>query len=425
MTTKQASRTEPDYVLVMIIASLLAAGLLMVYSASFAMAAADGLPSGYYFWRQCGWAAVGLVGLAVMYLVDYHFWQRLAIPVLAATLLVLLAVLLFGDDLFGARRTLFNGHVQPSEMAKLTVIIYVAAWLASKGNKLQKASYGLIPFACLIGIVAALIGLEPDLSTSVLVVLVGLVMFFLGGADVRQLVISLAGTVGTFTLFIVISGYGHSRIREWMEAVRDPLIRDGTWTLTSGGATGKGLGDGIARWLRGAVLPHTDGIFSVLGEEAGLIGSLIVVALFAAFAYRGFRVAGRAPSQYAMLVAAGITIWLIAQALIHISVAVALVPVTGMTLPFMSYGGSSLVTCLAAAGLLLNISRQSGGEKRKEVIRREALDFRRGNRGSRLSPSDRRGDSAGHHAGRTRASGKGRPKSRTRHLSTDYRRRST
>ena len=407
----------------MIIASLLAMGLLMVYSASFALAAADGLPPGYYFWRQCGWATVGLVGLAFMYRVDYEFWRRLAIPILAVTLLVLLAVLLFGDDLFGARRTLFNGHVQPSEMAKLTVIIYVAAWLASKGTKLQKASYGLIPFACLIGIVAALIGLEPDLSTSVLVVLVGLVMFFLGGADVRQLVISLAGTVSTFTVFIVVSGYGHSRIREWMEAVRDPLVRDATWTLTSGGATGKGLGDGIARWLRGAILPHTDGIFSVLGEESGLVGSLIVIALFAALAYRGFRIADRAPNKYAMLVAAGITVWLIAQALIHISVAVALVPVTGMTLPFVSYGGSSLVTCLASAGLLLNISRQSGNEARKEVIRREALDFRRRNRGTRLSPSGRRGGSPGQRAGSSRAGGKGRSKQRTRRVSTDYRRR--
>jgi len=423
VTTKRLPRNEPDYVLVMIIASLLAVGLLMVYSASFALAAADGLPSGYYFWRQCAWAAVGLAGLAVMYRVDYLFWQRLAIPVLAVTLLVLLAVLLFGDDLFGARRTLFNGHVQPSEMAKLTIIIYVAAWLASKGTKLQKASYGLIPFACLIGIVAALIGLEPDLSTSVLVVVVGLVMFFLGGADVKQLVISLAGTVSTFTLFVAVSGYGQNRILEWMEALRDPLVRDATWTLTSGGPTGKGLGDGIARWLRGAILPHTDGIFSVLGEEAGLIGTLIVIALFAALAYRGFRVANRAPNQYAMLVAAGITIWLISQALMHIAVAVALVPVTGMTLPFMSYGGSSLVTCLAGAGLLLNISRQAGNDESKEVIRREAVDFRRGNRGTRLSASGRRGGSAGKRASSSQPSPAGRSKQRTRRVSTDFRRR--
>jgi len=423
VTTKRPPRSEPDYVLIMIIASLLAAGLLMVYSASFALAASDGLPSGYYFWRQCGWAAVGLVGLVFMYRVDYQLWRRLAIPVLAVTLLVLLAVLLFGDDLFGARRTLFNGHVQPSEAAKLTVIIYVAAWLASKGSKLQKASYGLIPFACLIGIVAALIGLEPDLSTSVLVVLVGLVMFFLGGADVKQLAISLVGTTCTFTLFVLVSGYGHSRIREWMEAVRDPLARYATWTLTSGGPTGKGLGDGIARWLRGAILPHTDGIFSVLGEEAGLIGSLIVVALFAALAYRGFRIANRAPDQYAMLLSAGITIWLISQALIHIAVAAALVPVTGMTLPFMSYGGSSLVTCLAGAGLLLNISRQPGNEKRREVIRRETLDFRRGNGGTRLPPPGRRKGSAGKRANSSRPSAKGHSKRRTRRVSADYRRR--
>jgi cell division protein FtsW len=418
VTTKRTSipRGDPDYVLIMIIATLLALGLLMVYSASYALAVDGGLPPAHYFWRQSAWAALGIVGLLIMYRMDTSFWQRWAIPIMALTLLVLLAVLLIGDQRFGAKRTLLHGHVQPSEAAKLTLILYVATWLASKGSKLQKASYGLIPFACLIGLAAGLVALEPDLSTALLIVVVGLVMFFLAGADLKQLAISLGASSASFALLILGSGYGKARVREFARVVRDPLMRGSTETFTRGGPIGLGLGAGSGRWGGGALLPHTDGVFAVLGEESGIIGSLIVVALFAAFAYRGFRIAGSAPDKYTMLVAAGITVWLVAQALVHIAVTVALSPVTGMTLPFISYGGSSLVVCLAGVGLLLNVSRGTGGARREEAMRSEALDFRRRDRRARLSTPGRRGSARGRRGGSARSgrgSRTGRPSNRS------------
>jgi len=413
MTSKRITKGEPDYVLIMVTATLLALGLLMVYSASYVIAVREGEGPAYYFWRQLLWAALGIVGLLFMSWIDYRFWRRWAIPIMAITLLALLAVLIWGGKILGSRRTLLHGHVQPTELAKLALIIYVATWLASKGKKLQEVNYGLIPFACLLGMVAGLIALEPDLSTAFLMVVIGLVMFFLAGADVKQLAISLGGTAVSFTVLILLSGYGKERVQEFWQALHDPLRRQSALALINGGLLGVGFGKGEGKWPGGVILPHTDSIFAILGEETGLIGGLIVVALFAALAYRGFRIASQAPDKYGALLATGITVWFVSQALIHIAVATALAPVTGMTLPFISYGGSSLVSCLAGVGLLLSISRGGNG-RREEVTLREAFDFRRRDGRTRVSAPGRRRSAArrsskgsgSRHPSRSRTSGR-------------------
>ena len=401
MTHKRNTNGEPDYVLIMVVATLIVLGLLIVYSASYVTAINEGAPPPYFFLRQGGWTAIGLVGLFFMYRMDHRYWRRWAVLIMAVTLLALLAVLIFGDLRYGARRTLLNGHVQPSEIAKIALIIYGATWLASKGKRLQEVNYGLVPFACLLGMVAGLIALEPDRSTAFLVVVIGLSMFFLAGADWKQLAISLGGTAASFAALIFLSDYGKRRVEAFSQALQDPLMveehqmRQSILALIRGGLLGPGLGsDTIGKQLGGVVLPHSDGIFAVLGEETGLIGGLIIVALFALLAYRGFRIASQAPDTYGTLLATGVTVWLIAQALIHIAVVVALVPVTGMTLPFISYGGSSLVSCLAGVGLLLNISRGGNGIRQEEVTFRETVDVRRRDRGTRVSAPDRRRSAA-------------------------------
>ncbi|MDH7485471.1 MAG: putative peptidoglycan glycosyltransferase FtsW [Anaerolineae bacterium] len=401
MAYRDQARGEPDYVLIMVVATLIVLGLLILYSASYVLAISEGEKPAYFFLRQAAWTAIGLGALYFMYRMDLRFWRRWAIPIMGFTLLALLAVLIVGDERLGARRTLLNGHIQPSEMAKLALVIYVATWLASKGERLQEVNYGLVPFACLLGLVAGLIALEPDRSTAFLVVVIGLTMFFMAGADWKQLAIGLAGTAASFAALLFLSDYGKRRIEIFSQALQDPLavdahqVREAILALIRGGMLGSGLGsDTLGKQPGHVVLPHSDGIFAILGEETGLIGGLIIVALYALLAYRGFRIACQATDTYGMLLATGITVWLIAQALIHIAVVIALIPVTGMTLPFISYGGSSLVSCLAGVGLLLNISRGGDGLRAEEVTLREALDVRRRDRGTRVSAADRRRSAA-------------------------------
>jgi len=406
MASKRNSTGEPDYVLIMIVATLVALGLLMVYSASYAWGLEEVGDPDYFFWRQLVLAAIGIGGAVVMYRIDYRTWRRWAIPIMAVALLSLLAVLIFGEERFHARRAFRNGSIQPSEGAKLALVIYAATWLASKGQKLRQINYGLIPYACLLGMVCGLVALEPDLSTTFLLAVIGLGMFFIAGADLKQMAIGLAGGGITLGLLVLSSPHGRSRIHSFLNALRHPsLVGNPSLTrgeyqteqalraLTRGGWWGVGFGNGQGKLPGRVILPYTDGIFAILGEEAGLIGGLLVISLFAALAYRGFRIAAQAPDQYGMLLATGITIWLVSQALIHIAVIVKLFPVTGMTLPFISQGGSSLVSCLAAVGLLLNISRGGSGGGKKETIR-EPFDLRRRNRGTRLPASRRRGSAA-------------------------------
>ena len=393
---------SPDYVLVLAVAGLVIVGLMMVYSATFDWS--------YQVYQNCFrvasrqflWVGLGVVALMVFAAVPYDRWRQLAVPVMGGALLLLVLVPFVGDDRFGARRSFFNGSIQPGELAKLAIAIYVAAWLASKGEQIRDVTYGLIPFAVLIGVVAGLIVMQPDVSTAMLIVLTALTMFFFAGADIFQL--AVGGIVSGITFFVLINQLPHARRRvdEYMLTWHDPTlvghhIRQALIALGSGGLFGVGLGQGQQK-LGYLPAPHTDSIFAVIGEELGFVGCLITMGLFLLLAYRGFKIALEAPDAFAALLACGITCWLTFQALVNIAVMTGLIPFTGVALPFVSSGGSAMVVSLAGIGLLLSISRgrpigrqgKRGKQIRKGSRQRASLDRRWGNRGTRLSRSGRR-----------------------------------
>jgi cell division protein FtsW len=370
----QGAGQRPDYVLLVIVVALVLIGLIMVYSATFAIGYTYmGQPT-YYLVRQVVWVAMGLDIMALMMRVEYHKWQKFSVVFMLVTVLMLLYVLLAGPSVFGARRRILGDSIQPSEVCKLAMVLYVAHWLSSKGEKLRQVTYGLVPFAILIGIIAGLIVLEPDFGTTILIVATAATMFFIAGADVIQLIVS--AVVGGSTLLLVIANYEYA----WDRIVafsQDPfamlqkpfgaVLAQDTYqvmhtlvTLGSGGVTGVGLGSGQQKGMLPAA--ESDAIFAVLGEELGLLGCLVVLGLFAALAYRGFKIALRAEDSFGFILASGITIWLTFQAMINIAVITDTLPFTGLPLPFISLGGSSLVISMMGVGILLGISR---GTKRQ------------------------------------------------------------
>ena len=352
-----------DYVLVLTVAALLLIGLMMVYSTTFDWSYADTENPFSFFLRQVMWVALGLLIMAVLSRIDYMWWRRLAVPVMGVALALLALVLAFGSVSFGAQRTFLNGSIQPSEPAKLAVIIYIAAWLASKGQKVRQITYGLIPFAVLIGLVAGLIVLQPDFGTAVLIVLTAGAMFFIAGADLLQVGLGCLVSGGTLYLLIINSPHAAERLNNFMQTWSDSgsisyHVHQALVALGSGGLFGRGLG---ASYQKFGYLPapHTDSIFAVLGEELGLAGCLVVVALFALLAQRGFKIALAARDPFGAVLASGLTCWLVFQALINVAVMTGMIPFTGIPLPFLSMGGSAMVSSLSAVGLLLGVSRGS------------------------------------------------------------------
>lgn len=397
----QAKDDHPkyDYVLIITVAALLIVGLMMIYSATFALGYQLHDQPTYYFIRQLLWMGVGTLAMIVLARIEYHTWSRFAIPLMTITIFLLLLVLFIGSGPYGGKRWLLNGSVQPSELSKLAIIIYIAAWLSSKGEQIRRISYGLIPFAILLGLITGLIVLEDDLSTAILIAATSLAMFFIAGGNLWQIILS--GLLGgaTFFFFISRSAYRLARLTTFWDPLNsDPSgdgyqIRQILIALGSGGLTGLGLG--ASRQKFGYIpASHTDGIFAILGEELGFIGGIIVLALFALLAYRGFHIALNAVDAFGTVLASGITCSLIFQSIVNIGVVTASLPVTGVTLPFISFGGSSLVVSMASVGLLLAVSRrtlpEARSEKEKKKDSREVTYLRRRNRGTRLSGASRR-----------------------------------
>lgn len=379
-----------DYLLIITIAALLIVGLMMIYSATFALGYQLYDQPTYYFIRQLLWMGVGLLVMIIFARVEYHTWRRFSILLMTLTLLLLGVVLLIGQERFGGQRWLFNGSIQPSEFSKLAIMIYIADWLSSKGERIRRVSYGLIPFAILLGLITGLIVLQRSLSTAVLIALTALAMFFIAGGNLWQIIVSAVLGGGTIAFLTTQSAYRLTRVATFLDPLNaDPLnggyqIRQILIALGSGGLLGLGLG--ASRQKFGYIpASHTDGIFAILGEELGLIGSLAVVGLFAFLAYRGFRVAMLAPDAFGRVLASGITCGLIFQAIVNVGVVTASIPFTGVTLPFISFGGSSLVVSMASAGLLLAVSRRTMPEDPQEKEERREVDhLRRRNRGTRL-----------------------------------------
>jgi cell division protein FtsW len=364
------TRRRPDYLLLTIVGILVPIGLVMVYSASFmdALTTRDGNQL-YYAWRQFTAAILGIVGLLVAQRLEYRVWRRYSVHILAGTLVLLLAVLVLPASITtvnGARSWIRLGplSVQPSEFAKLALCIYFADWLSRRSERLGNVTYGLVPFAVTLGVVCGLVMLEHDLGTTIVLVVIAGAIYFAAGANLLHILGAAGLAAGAFWGMIRLAAYRQDRIAVWLDGPFAHYQGAGyqpahaLYALGSGGILGVGLGQGRQKflWLPQA---HTDAIFAIIGEEFGLIGTLFIVACFLVIAYRGFRIAGRAPEPFAALLAAGLTSWLVFQALINIAVVTTLIPFTGLTLPFLSYGGSSLMACMIAVGILLSISRHT------------------------------------------------------------------
>lgn len=379
-----------DRQLAAVLGLILLFGLVVNYTASYTIGHKFFGDGTYYVKRQLVWLGVGLAAGGLMFAVDYRLWRRWSVLIMAGTLVMLIGVLAFGVTRLGGERWfLAGGSVQPSELAKLTVVIYIADWLASKKDDIRDVTMGLIPFSIMIGTVCGLIVMEHSFSVALLVGLVATVMFFTAGAELVQMLTagSVAGLV--FVALMLQAPYRVDRVRAFMDPAADPTgngyqVLQSLSAVGEGGLFGVGLGSGQQKAL--VPLAHTDNVFAVVAEELGVVGGLVMLLLFGFLALRGFRIAGGAPNRYASLLATGITTWIIAQALINVAVVTHVIPPTGVPLPFISYGGSSLVTCLAAMGLLLNISARSDPAKARLY---GDLDLRRGDRRSRLSRTHR------------------------------------
>jgi len=394
------SKTEEqkfDYLLIITVAALLIVGLMMIYSATFALGYQLHEQPTYYFIRQLLWMAIGLLAMIIFARIEYHTWRRFSIPIMAGAIFLLGLVLVIGETRFGGQRWLFHGSIQPSELSKLAIIIYIADWISSKGEQIRNVRYGLVPFAILLGFITGLIVLQQDLSTAILIAATSLAMFFIAGGSLWQIMVSVGLAGVTFAFFITRSSYRVHRILTFL----DPLNADPTGegyqihqiliALGSGGITGLGLG--ASRQKFGYIpASHTDGIFAIVGEELGLIGCIAVMGLFIFLAYRGFRIALDAKDPFGTILAAGITCSLIFQAIVNVGVITASLPFTGIPLPFISFGGSSLVISMAGIGLLLAVSRRTMPDETrpKKEGRRATNDLRRRDRRTRVSGPARR-----------------------------------
>ncbi|NUQ39575.1 MAG: cell division protein FtsW [Caldilineales bacterium] len=385
-----------DYPLLILIAALIGFGLIMVFSASYAFAYVNTGNALHFFLRQVIWTVLGVIAMLAALSIDYRSWRALALPIMIFTIGLLVLVLIIGQVRFGAVRQFFEGSGQPSEFAKVSIIIYIAAWLTSRKQNLTQISYGLAPFAVLLGLMVSLIVAQPDISTSMLITLTAVVMFFVAGAAWIQVGLTLLLAGLTFGVVITFSAHAQERIQIFLQTIVNPFnttnfhLREAIYALVEGGVFGQGLANSVHKQPPGLPAVHSDSIFAVVGEELGLIGSLLVLALFFFFAYRGMRVALRAPDDFGTLLALGITTWLVSQALINIAVITATFPFTGLPLPFFSYGGSSTLANLIGVGILLNISRGGGGGIDLSAYSR----FWRRDGRTRLSDPDRGGSPA-------------------------------
>ncbi|MBI4772299.1 MAG: cell division protein FtsW, partial [Chloroflexi bacterium] len=355
-------------------------GDLRIYRESFQRARA-GLDL-YYYWEDPGkLAAASDLGWPLTTGTTYPpTFAVLGIPfgflpfralratwcVLAGTLGALAFVLVFGAQTFGAQRSFFNGSVQPSELAKFVTIIYLAVWLDSKGEKIREMSYGMIPFGVIVGLVAGLILLQPDLSAAATVVMVATLMFFISGADLFQMgVVSLFSSAAAVAV-LQVSETGRQRLADYLAGLQDLTraswhMKQAAIAFVNGGVFGRGLGESHQKF--GFLpTPHTDSIFAIIGEELGLLGCLFVITLFALLIWRGFKIAARAKDPLGAILASGIVCWVGLEALINMAVMAGVMPFAGNALPFISYGGSNLVMILLAMGVLLNISRRDEHE---------------------------------------------------------------
>jgi cell division protein FtsW len=362
-TRRRAVRLKLDLPLLVASVSLLVFGILMVYSASWDYSYQQYGNAGLMFQRQLMWLGLGLIVAVALTIIDYHVWQKLAVPAMVFTLLLLIVVLLVNEVRNNAVRTLIGGSVQPSELAKIVMVLYLSVWLYARRDQLKDVNLGLFPLAVILGVLGGLIIVQPDLSAVVTIFILGGTLFFLAGADLRQIFLLVVVALLVGAVVVQLNPTGNERINDYLPGLRDPLsahyhVRRALEAFSNGGWLGVGIGKSETK-LTGLPVPPTDSIYAVVGEETGVLGAAIVLILYTVVLWRGLLIARRAPDGLGTLMASGLTLWIVWEAYINMAVMVNMLPFAGNALPLISAGGSNLLVTLASIGILMNISRLS------------------------------------------------------------------
>ena len=357
---------KPDYILLAAVFALVVFGLVVLATPSVVVSRDRLEQNYYYFFHQLIHGVLaGFIFLAVAQKVDYHFWKKIALPffIVGLGLLFLTLASDIGETYNKAARWIaFGGFsFQPAEIFKLAFILYLAAWLEKKGKEINNFSATLVPFLIILALVGALLIKQPDIGTLGVMIAAAMAVYFAAGAKISHLLIIISGGIAAFWGLIKMAPYRMDRLTVFLHPETDPQgigyqINQALLALGSGGLLGLGLGHSRQKYN---YLPEPigDSIFAIIGEEIGFIGLLILLALFIIFAWRGFKIAQAAPDTFGKLAAVGITGWLTFQALMNIMAITSLIPLTGIPLPFISYGGTAMITSLLGVGILLNISR--------------------------------------------------------------------
>ncbi|GAA0125321.1 stage V sporulation protein E [Clostridium sp. CTA-19] len=355
---------EIDFILFAIILTLVCFGVLMVYSASSYSAAFKNNNAEFYLWKQLMWASLGVISMIVTMNVDYHKYKRYTGKLMIITIVLLLLVFVF-PPVNGARRWISLGPLgfQPSEIAKYVVVLFIAMFIDRKGEKIKSFKEGIVPCLAVAGVYAGLILAEKNLSITAITMMVALVMLLISGVEMKKFAKIFLPIVALGVVAIIFEPYRLRRVTGFMDPWKDAqgdgyqLIQS-LLALGSGGLTGVGIGQSRQKCFY-IPEPHTDFIFAIVGEELGFIGCAFVVILFILFLWRGLIAILKSKDIYGTMLATGIVAIITLQAIINIAVVTVSMPTTGVPLPFISYGGSSLVINMTAMGILLNITRQN------------------------------------------------------------------
>jgi len=365
--TKREKKYHFDKPLFITSAIILIFGLIMLYSASVAVGIDRFEDSTYFIKRQIIALVIGLVAAYIVYKIDYHFWEQWSLIFLFTSIVLLICVLIpgFGVSDQGAQRWLDFGFMgfQPSELVKLTLILYMGAWMSERGpHVIGSFKGGFVPFASVLAVLAFLIIQQPDLGTFIIIAVIAIVMFFLGGGSIKHIfTLMILGTAGVVAA-IKAAPYRMDRLMTFFNPSLDPQgagyhINQAILAVGSGGLFGLGFGLSLQKYL---YLPEVvgDSLFAVIAEELGFIFSVFLVLLFLYFFWRSIKISRKAPDNFGKLAAIGIGAWICLQAFVNIGAMLGILPLTGLTLPLMSYGGSSLIVTMASIGILLNISKR-------------------------------------------------------------------
>ena len=375
-STEKRIPSERDSWLLLVTVLLVGTGLIFVLSASQALAINQHLSALYYFQRQIVAVALGGTAMFVLMRFDYHRLRSYAVPGAIIATILLILVPLVGVQVNGARRWFNIGPavIQPTEIAKIALALFVADWVSRRGARLRNFEQGFLPFVVILSVAVGLVMLEKDLGTAFVIAAILVGGYFAGGGRKRYLLLLFLGLGAIFAIDVVVEPYRAARLVAFLHPFNDPLgggfqSTQGIYALGSGGIFGVGIGHSVQKFLW---LPesHTDFIFAIIGEETGLIGTTGVLLAFVYFIYRGYRAALRAPDKLGVVLAAAMTTWIGFQALINMATVTDTLPITGIPLPLISYGGSSVATTLAAIGILLNVASQGTRTPVNDSLRR-------------------------------------------------------